>query len=65
MQLDCPEDAETYIHRAGRTARNHGEGQALLLLLESEEEAMVKQMQDRKVKIVILRNKIVMILKGY
>ena len=21
IQLDCPEDANTYIHRAGRTAR--------------------------------------------
>ena len=22
LQLDCPEDANTYIHRAGRTARS-------------------------------------------
>ncbi|XP_039261670.2 putative ATP-dependent RNA helicase DDX10 [Styela clava] len=51
LQLDCPEDAETYIHRAGRTARYHGEGHALLVLLESEEEAMVQQLQDRKVPI--------------
>lgn len=25
LQLDCPEDANTYIHRAGRTARYCGE----------------------------------------
>lgn len=49
MQLDCPEDAETYIHRVGRTARYHGEGHALLFLLESEREGMLQQLKDLKV----------------
>ena len=37
VQADCPEDAATYIHRTGRTARHTASGRALLLLLPSEE----------------------------
>ena len=36
VQLDCPEDVATYIHRVGRTARYESSGHALLLLLPSE-----------------------------
>ena len=35
VQLDCPEDANTYIHRVGRTARYEEDGKALLFLLPS------------------------------
>lgn len=51
LQVDCPEDADTYIHRVGRTARYKEGGEALLLLLPSEEDAMVGQLQDKKVPI--------------
>uniref|UniRef100_UPI00398EA9BA probable ATP-dependent RNA helicase DDX10 n=1 Tax=Pristiophorus japonicus TaxID=55135 RepID=UPI00398EA9BA len=51
LQLDCPEDANTYIHRAGRTARYKEGGEALLVLLPSEEKAMVKQLEEKKVPI--------------
>uniref|UniRef100_A0A3P9KA98 ATP-dependent RNA helicase n=1 Tax=Oryzias latipes TaxID=8090 RepID=A0A3P9KA98_ORYLA len=51
LQFDCPEDADTYIHRVGRTARYKEGGEALLLLLPSEEEAMVAQLQEKKVPI--------------
>lgn len=51
LQVDCPEDADTYIHRVGRTARYKEGGEALLLLLPSEEDAMVAQLQDKKVPI--------------
>jgi len=51
VQLDCPEDSNTYIHRVGRTARFERDGQALLVLLPSEEEEMVKQLEARKVPI--------------
>lgn len=51
LQFDCPEDADTYIHRVGRTARYKEGGEALLLLLPSEEKAMLGQLQDRKVPI--------------
>ncbi|OUM68109.1 hypothetical protein PIROE2DRAFT_4245 [Piromyces sp. E2] len=36
VQVDCPEDCDTYIHRVGRTARYNSTGQALLFLLPSE-----------------------------
>ncbi len=51
LQFDCPEDADTYIHRVGRTARYKEGGEALLLLLPSEEKGMVGQLQEKKVPI--------------
>jgi ATP-dependent RNA helicase DDX10/DBP4 len=51
IQVDCPEDSDTYIHRVGRTARYEAKGQALLLLCPSEEEAMVKSLEERNVKV--------------
>ena len=51
VQADCPEDANTYIHRAGRTARFEEDGQALLFLLPSEEDKFVEQLQAKKVPI--------------
>ncbi|XP_029988800.1 probable ATP-dependent RNA helicase DDX10 [Sphaeramia orbicularis] len=51
LQFDCPEDADTYIHRVGRTARYKEGGEALLLLLPSEEKGMITQLQDKKVPI--------------
>ncbi|KAM8975468.1 putative ATP-dependent RNA helicase DDX10 isoform 4-T4 [Pelodytes ibericus] len=51
LQLDCPEDANTYIHRVGRTARYKEGGEALLVLLPSEHKGMIKQLEDKKVPI--------------
>lgn len=51
VQLDCPEDASTYIHRVGRTARYEKDGKALLFLLPSEEVAMLEQLRARKIPI--------------
>eukprot|EP00066_Takifugu_rubripes_P023474 XP_011612740.1 PREDICTED: probable ATP-dependent RNA helicase DDX10 [Takifugu rubripes] len=51
LQFDCPEDADTYIHRVGRTARYKEGGEALLLLLPSEEKGMLRQLLDKKVPI--------------
>jgi len=51
VQVDCPEDAETYIHRVGRTARYNSEGRALLLLEPSEEAGMVKRLGQKKIPI--------------
>lgn len=49
IQVDCPEDGETYIHRVGRTARYNSNGRALMFLLPSEEEGMVALMEKKKV----------------
>ncbi|CAG7731113.1 unnamed protein product [Allacma fusca] len=51
LQLDCPEDATTYIHRAGRTARYNKNGESLLILLPSEEDGMLQQLNNKKIPI--------------
>ncbi|XP_053564516.1 probable ATP-dependent RNA helicase DDX10 [Bombina bombina] len=51
LQLDCPEDANTYIHRVGRTARYKEGGEALLVLLPSERKGMVQDLEGKKVPI--------------
>ncbi|KAH0482632.1 MAG: hypothetical protein KVP17_004034 [Porospora cf. gigantea B] len=37
IQVDCPSDVDTYIHRVGRTARMVSKGNSLLLLLPGEQ----------------------------
>jgi len=51
IQMDCPEDATAYIHRAGRTARHKSSGENLLVLLPSEEDAMIEELKSRKIPI--------------
>ena len=51
IQLDCPEDADTYIHRVGRTARYEREGKAVMFVLPSEEEGMLASLKQKKVPI--------------
>ncbi|KAI9296743.1 DEAD-domain-containing protein [Neoconidiobolus thromboides FSU 785] len=50
IQLDCPEDVETYIHRIGRTARYESSGSSLLFLLPSEMK-MVEEIEKKEIKI--------------
>lgn len=49
VQVDCPEDADTYIHRVGRTARYERDGRAVLFVDPSEEEGMLKALEKKKV----------------
>ncbi|CZT23227.1 probable ATP-dependent RNA helicase DBP4 [Ramularia collo-cygni] len=51
VQVDCPEDPETYIHRVGRTARYERDGRAVLFLDPSEEEGMLQALERKKVPI--------------
>ncbi|KAL9126425.1 MAG: hypothetical protein Q9217_004517 [Psora testacea] len=51
IQLDCPEDADTYIHRVGRTARYEHDGRAVLFLEPSEEEGMLRRLEQKKVTV--------------
>lgn len=51
IQADCPEDADTYIHRVGRTARFESNGRAVLFLDPSEEEGMLKKLEQKKIPI--------------
>lgn len=50
VQLDCPEDVDTYIHRVGRTARFERGGKALMMLTPSEI-PFVEKLAARKVPI--------------
>ncbi|OQD76385.1 hypothetical protein PENDEC_c004G00409 [Penicillium decumbens] len=51
IQMDCPEDADTYIHRVGRTARYERVGRAVLFLDPSEEKGMLSRLEQKKVPI--------------
>ncbi|OAX33795.1 DEAD-domain-containing protein [Rhizopogon vinicolor AM-OR11-026] len=51
VQVDAPEDADTYIHRVGRTARYESSGSGLLLLLPSEEEGMKTSLEKKGIKV--------------
>ncbi|KAF6066400.1 DEAD/DEAH box helicase family protein [Candida albicans] len=50
VQVDCPEDAATYVHRVGRSARFGRKGKSLLMLLPSEEEGMLKRLKIHKIE---------------
>ncbi|KID94752.1 ATP-dependent RNA helicase DBP4, partial [Metarhizium majus ARSEF 297] len=51
IQVDCPEDVDTYIHRVGRTARYQSKGRAVLFLDPSEEPGMVRRLEQKKIPI--------------
>lgn len=51
IQVDCPEDVDTYIHRVGRTARFESSGRAVLFLDPSEEGGMLRQLTKKKIPI--------------
>lgn len=50
IQVDCPEDTATYVHRVGRAARFGRQGKSLLMLLPSEEEGMLKRLNSHKIE---------------
>ncbi|CAG0879202.1 unnamed protein product [Darwinula stevensoni] len=51
VQYDCPENADEYIHRAGRTARINRKGNSILFLLPTEEKAMIQHLSEKKIPI--------------
>ncbi|XP_012270888.1 probable ATP-dependent RNA helicase DDX10 isoform X2 [Orussus abietinus] len=54
VQMDCPEDTNAYIHRAGRTARLDKGGESLLVLLPSELNIVTK-LEERKVPLSMIK----------
>lgn len=48
VQMDCPEDVNQYIHRAGRSARNRKRGECLLVLMPNEVEPMLEELRTKK-----------------
>lgn len=57
LQVDAPEDAETYIHRVGRTARYESVGKGLLFLLPSEEEGMKAALEKKGLDVAKIKIK--------
>ncbi|EGG18827.1 putative RNA helicase [Cavenderia fasciculata] len=53
IQMDCPDDIATYIHRVGRTARNNTEGNSLTVLLPTEK-PFIKLMEKQNIHHQIL-----------
>lgn len=51
IQVDCPDDVGTYIHRVGRTARFRAQGRAMLLLNHGKEEAFLDKLKARKLEL--------------
>ena len=56
IQVDCPEDTNTYIHRVGRTARYKSKGNALMMLLPSEAK-FVEKLKARSIDMKKLATK--------
>ncbi|AQZ12986.1 HCA4 (YJL033W) [Zygosaccharomyces parabailii] len=50
IQVDCPEDVDTYIHRVGRCARYGKQGKSLIMLTPQEQEAFLKRLHSRKIE---------------
>jgi ATP-dependent RNA helicase DDX10/DBP4 len=51
IQVDAPEDAATYIHRVGRSARFDKKGRALLFVTPFEEPGMIAALEAKKVPV--------------
>ena len=56
VQMDCPEDIESYIHRIGRTARYKSGGNGLLFLLPSEAK-FLDYLQEKSINVKELKIK--------
>ncbi|TIC76117.1 CBF-domain-containing protein [Wallemia mellicola] len=57
VQLDIPEDADTYIHRVGRTARYNSKGSSLMLVEPSEREGILNNMKIKHIEPKLLKIK--------
>ncbi|CAN6673306.1 ATP-dependent RNA helicase Hca4p [Trichomonascus vanleenenianus] len=51
IQVDCPEDVATYVHRVGRSARFNKSGHALLFLTPQERPGMLAEIEAKKIPI--------------
>jgi ATP-dependent RNA helicase DDX10/DBP4 len=51
VQVDCPDDVSSYVHRVGRTARFRSNGRAMLFLNKGSEESFLKRLEARKLRL--------------
>ncbi|KAJ6776500.1 ATP-DEPENDENT RNA HELICASE DDX10-RELATED [Salix koriyanagi] len=54
VQVDCPDDVASYIHRVGRTARYLAGGRSVLFLMPSEMK-MLEKLQTAKIPIQFIK----------
>lgn len=54
VQMDIPEDVETYVHRIGRTARFQEKGKALVLV-DPSENLFLKNLEEHNMKISTIK----------
>lgn len=59
IQVDCPEDPQTYVHRVGRAARFGKLGKLMLMLTPTEEEPFLAKLHAAKIdpKLMTIRGK--------
>lgn len=57
IQVDCPEDAATYVHRVGRSARFGRSGKSMLMLLPSEEKPYLQRLSTKRIEVMKLKVK--------
>ncbi|CCF58318.1 hypothetical protein KAFR_0E01640 [Kazachstania africana CBS 2517] len=50
IQVDCPEDVDTYIHRVGRTGRYGKKGKSLIMLTPQEQEGFLNRLKSRNIE---------------
>lgn len=50
VQVDCPENVDTYIHRVGRSARFGKQGKSLVMLTPQESEPFLQRLKSRKIE---------------
>ncbi|QLQ81043.1 hypothetical protein HG537_0E03980 [Torulaspora globosa] len=50
VQVDCPEDVDTYIHRVGRSARYGKRGRSLIMLTPQEQESFLKRLKTKNIE---------------
>lgn len=51
VQVDCPDDVATYVHRVGRTARFKANGRAMLILSEGKEGSFIKRLEEKGLRL--------------
>ncbi|GAV46879.1 hypothetical protein ZYGR_0A04770 [Zygosaccharomyces rouxii] len=50
VQVDCPENVDTYIHRVGRSARYGKQGKSLIMLTPQENEPFLQRLKGRRIE---------------
>lgn len=50
LQVDAPEDGDTYVHRVGRTARYNKAGNSLMFVMPEEKDLVLRKLASRGIR---------------